>query len=271
LADSRKPSLAGKRIVATRAPEQAGELVRELNARGAEVLLFPMVRFAPPEDWAPLDKALQQLNDFDAVIFLSANAVRYVFERCRYLGVKFGGGERPLPFVAAIGPTSERALVEEGSRADYVGRDRTGESLAKELAPRVQNGAVLLPRSDRGNEAVSVALRKLGAHVTEVTAYRTALPEKIDAAAADRIKRGDVDVIMFASPSAVQNFVVALGGEDAARIAKIVSFAAIGPTTAQSLRDANLPVTIQAAESSAQGLAEALARFYTREPAKLRF
>jgi uroporphyrinogen-III synthase len=266
LADSRKPPLAGKRIVATRAPEQVGELVRELNARGAEVLLFPLVRFAPPEDWAPLDHALRHLNEFDAVIFLSANAVRYVFERCRHLGVKFGAGERPLPFVAAVGPTTERALIEEGSRADHVGRERTGESLARELAPRVQNGAVLLPRSDRGNEAVSVALRKLGARVTEVIAYCTALPEQIDAAAADRIRRGDVDVVMFASPSAVQNFVATFGKEDATQIAKTVHFAAIGPTTAQSLRDASLPVTIQATESSAQGLANALARFYNRQP-----
>ncbi len=223
-----------------------------------------MVRFAPPEDWAPLDGALRRLDEFDAVIFLSANAVRYVFERCRHLGVKFGTGEKPLPFVAAVGPTTERALIEEGSHADHVGRDRTGESLAKELAPRVQNGAVLLPRSDRGNEAVSVALRKLGARVTEVTAYRTALPEKIDAAAADRIKRGDVDVIMFASPSAVQNFVATLGAEDAARVGKTVHFAAIGPTTAQALREANLPAAIQATESSAQGLANALAHFYNQ-------
>lgn len=265
MADSRKPPLAGKRIVATRAPEQAGELVRELTARGAEVLLFPLMRFAPPEDWAPLDSALRRLNEFDAVLFLSANAVRYVFERCRHLGVKFGAGKKPLPFVAAVGPTTERALIEEGSRADYVGRERTGESLARELRPRVENGAVLLPRSDRGNEAVSAALRKLGARVTEVIAYRTASPEKIDATVADRIRRGDVDVVMFASPSAVQNFVATLGAEEAARIAKTVHFAAIGPTTAQSLRDAGLPVTIQAAESSAHGLAQALAHFYTRQ------
>ncbi len=263
MVDSRKPPLAGKRIVATRAPEQAGELVRELNARGAEVLLFPMVRFAPPEDWSPLDAALRRLKEYDAVLFLSANAVRYVADRCRHLGVKFGAREKPL-FVAAVGPTTERALIEEGYRADYVGRDRTAESLARELSPRVKEAAVLLPRSDRGNEAVSVALGKLGARVTEVTAYRTALPEKIDDAAADQIRHGDVDVVMFASPSAVQNFVATLGAEDAAKIATTVQFAAIGPTTAQSLRDVGLPVAIQATESSAHGLAEALTRFYNQ-------
>jgi uroporphyrinogen-III synthase len=262
LPDPRKPALAGKCIVATRAPEQAGELVRELNARGAEVLLFPMIRFAPPEDWAPLDAALGKLSEFDAVLFLSANAVRYVFERCRHLGLKFRAGKRPHPLIAAVGPTTERALVEGGARADYVSRERTGESLARELAPRLENRAVLLSRSDRGNEAVAVAFRKLGARVTEVVAYRTTAPENIDPGVADRIRRGGVDVVMFASPSAVQNFVATLGAEDAAKIAKTVRYAAIGPTTAQSLRDANLPVTIQASESSAHGLADALARFY---------
>ena len=265
MADERKPPLAGKCIVATRAPEQAGELVRELNARGAEVLLFPMVRFAPPEDWVPLDRALQRLSEFGIVIFLSANAVRYVFERCRHLGVKFGPGQAERPFLAAVGPTTERALIEEGSRADYVGNDRTGESLAKELRARIAKTSVLLPRSDRGNEAISLALCEMDASVTEVIAYRTTLPDNIDDDVVQRIRRGGVDVVMFASPSAVQNFVTIIGGENVARVAKRLHFAAIGPTTAQTLRDANLTVAIEAVEPSAHGLAESIERFYVKQ------
>ncbi|HEY6464952.1 MAG TPA: uroporphyrinogen-III synthase [Candidatus Acidoferrales bacterium] len=255
----------GKCIVATRAPEQAGELVRELNARGAEVLLFPMVRFSPLEDWGPLDQVLLRLNEFGVVIFLSANAVRHVFERCRDLDVKFGAGEGARPFVAAIGPTTERALIEAGLRADYVGRDRTGESLVRELGPRIAKSSVLLPRSDRGNEAIVLALREMGAQVTEVVAYRTTLPDNIDQAVVERIRRGVADVVMFASPSAVQNFVATIGAEDVAKIAKRVHFAAIGPTTARSLRDVDLPVAIEAVESSAHGLAESIERFYAKK------
>lgn len=263
MADERRYPLAGKCIVATRAPGQAGELVRELNARGAEVVLFPMVCFGPPEDWAPLDQALQRLNEFGVVIFLSANAVRYVFERCRCLGVEFGKGVRP--FVAAVGPTTERALIEAGSRADYVGHDRTAESLARQLRPRIAKNSVLLPRSDRGNEVVSLALREVGARVTEVIAYRTSVPESIDPAVVERIRHGAIDVVMFASPSAVQNFVATVGADYLARLSKRVRFAAIGPTTALSLRDANLPVAIEAAESSAHGLAESIEGFYAKQ------
>jgi len=265
LADDRRPPLAGKCVVATRAAEQAGELVRELNARGAEVLLFPMVCFGPPEDWAPLDQALLHLNEFGVVIFLSANAVRYVFERCGDLDVTFGASEGARPFVAAVGPTTERALIEEGSRADYVGHDRTGESLARELGQRIAKSSVLLPRSDRGNEAIALALSETGARVVEVIAYRTTLPDNIDEAVIKLIRRGAVDVVMFASPSAVQNFVATIGGDNVAKIAKWVHFAAIGPTTAQSLRDVNLPVAIESVESSAHGLAESIERFYATQ------
>lgn len=265
MADAGKSQLAGKCIVATRAPEQAGELVRELNTRGAEVLSLPMVRFAPPEDWAPLDQALLRWDDFGVVIFLSANAVRYAFERSKHLGVKLEPGEGARPFVAVVGPTTERALILEGVRPDYVGRDRTGESLARELRTRIAGTSVLLPRSDRGNEAVPAVLREMGASVTEVIAYRTASPEHIDQAVVERIRRGAVDVVMFASPSAVQNFVATIGGDDAQTIAKRVNFAAIGPTTAQALRAAKLPVAIQAAESSSRGLAESMERFYAKQ------
>jgi uroporphyrinogen-III synthase len=98
-----------------------------------------------------------------------------------------------------------------------------------------------------------------------VIAYRTTLPDNIDQVAVQRIRSGAVDVVMFASPSAVQNFVATLGADDVAEIAKRVHFAAIGPTTAQSLRDAKLPAAIEAVESSAHGLAESIECFYVKQ------
>jgi uroporphyrinogen III methyltransferase/synthase len=261
LADSREAPLAGKRIVVTRAVEQSGELVRALESRGAQVVLFPLIRFAPPEDWGPVDQALSRLNDFSAVLFLSANAVRYVFERCRHLAVKFAPGDAPGPFIAAVGPATAQAIIDEGSRADYVGRD-PAELLVRELGPQLENRAVLLPRSDRGDAALSLALRDAGARVTEIVAYRTMMPEAPDEQLAGQIRHAEVDVIVFASPSAVRNFAVIVGADDVKNISKRVQFAAIGRTTAKALRDARLPVAIEAEESSAEGLADAIARFY---------
>lgn len=257
--------LIGKCIVITRAPEQSGELISELTARGAEVVSLPLVHFAPPEDFRPLDAAIQRLasGGFDAILFLSANAVRYVCSRCRDLGLEIASPRAPR-IIAAVGPATARALEAQGLRIDYVAREQTGESLARELEASLAGRAVFLPRSDRGNTAVSAALREIGAQVTEVIAYRTLPPGHIDAALADRIGRAEIDALIFASPSAVRNF-LAVFGREAIRFPSALRFVAIGPTTAQSMRDANLPVAVEAPESSARGLAEALARFYATE------
>jgi uroporphyrinogen-III synthase len=253
---SDKP-LAGKTIVVTRAAAQARELCKALIARGAQVMLLPLVEFAPVWGSTDLDEALSRLESFDAIVFLSANAVRYVFEHCRELGVAFNSEHRPK-LVAAIGPATARAVEEQGLHAEYVVRESTSAGVAREMRESLAGKSVLLPRSDRGNESAPAALTEIGARVTEVVAYRAAMPQSIDAFIAARLGSGEADAMVFASPSAVQNFVAIFGADEAVRIAQHVRFAAIGPTTAQALRDANLLVAMEAAESSTQGLVDAL-------------
>lgn len=259
-------ALRGKRIVITRAPEQSRELIETLPSKGAEVFLLPLVRFAPAYDQGPLDEQLARLTSFDALIFLSTNAVRFVCSRCGELNIDIAGEQAPK-FVAAVGPATSRALADHGVRVDYVAREHTGESLVRELHDLVEGGSVLLPRSDQGDERVPAALAEIGARVTEVVAYRTAVPHDFDAIVVAKILSADVDVIIFASPSAVQNLIGVFGANEVAEVARRVRFAAIGPTTAQALRDASLPVAIEAAESSAPGLVAAIERFYAAPPA----
>lgn len=266
MADSRKP-LAGKRIVVTRAAEQSSELLRALSERGAEALLLPLVQFAPLQDFAALDRELRRLAEFDAVLFLSANAVRYVIDRCRQLGAADWTPGWPR-LIAAVGPATQRAMIAGQLRVDYVAREHTGEALARELRDGLSGRSVLLPRSDRGDDVVPRALLEVGARVTEVIAYRTALPERIDAEIADTVRNGDVDAVIFASPSAAQNFVAIFRAGAIAAAGCKVHFAAIGPTTARALRDAKLPVAIEASDSSAEGLASAIAQFYEKQPVR---
>src|SRR5215831_1477219 len=268
LADSRSSPLAGKRVVLTRSAEQSAELKQGLESLGAEVLLLPLVCFAPPLDWAPADVHLRRLAEFDAVLFLSANAVRYVFDRCAQLGVTAAHPDQQRPLIAAVGPATARALAAQGIRVDYVAREHTGEALARELKDSLAGRSVLLPRSDQGNEAVSQQLRDLGANVTEIVAYRTMMPEATNSEIAAKVRGGDVDAIVFASPSAVQNFVHFVADANLARkIASQVRLVAIGPTTAEALRGAELSPSMVARESSAAGLIDAMEGiFETRAP-----
>jgi uroporphyrinogen-III synthase len=111
-------------------------------------------------------------------------------------------------------------------------------------------------------------LREGGAKVTEVVAYRTVAPEAPHEAVLGRVRRGDVDAIVFASPSAFQNLTRCLGSSGAAELSalsKRVQFAAIGATTASAIRDAGAHVAIEAREASAPCLAAAIAKYYERD------
>src|SRR6267378_7213730 len=73
--------LAGRRIAVTRAREQAGNLARELEALGAEVVAAPTIRIAPLADLAALRAALTRVPPYDWIVFTSQNAVQVVCDR----------------------------------------------------------------------------------------------------------------------------------------------------------------------------------------------
>jgi uroporphyrinogen-III synthase len=262
--------LAGKRIVVTRAPEQARELVRTLEERGAQVVSLPMISFAPPESSERLDEQLRQLDSFDAVVFLSQNAVRYTFDRCAQLGIQCETRLSGRGFIGAVGPATARALKERGVRVDYVAEKGTGEALARELGPSLAGRRVLLPRSDQGDERVPSALRALGAKVTEVIAYRTTGPAALSPEILAETQRAGVDAIVFASPSAVHSLARVVGETDLPTLSERVPFVAIGPTTANAIRSAGAQVRIEASESSASGIVDALVQHFTYKAAPAR-
>jgi uroporphyrinogen III methyltransferase / synthase len=269
MADTRP--LTHKRIVLTRALEESSELARALESLGAEVILLPTVAFAPPEDWQKLDEQLRHLDWFDAILFLSKNAVRYIFDRCAQLGIKCEMVESANRLIAAVGPSTAQALTEKGLRVNYVAKNHTGESLAYELRGSLAGRRVLLPRSDRGDDGVPNALREIGAKVTEVIAYRTVAPAALDPAILARVRAGEVDAVVFASPSAFHNLRDSIGPAETTQLSARIQFVGIGPTTSRAIRESGARVAIEAEEASAAGLAAALAKHYRQSgsPARL--
>src|SRR5438552_7994713 len=102
------PPLRGRRIVVTRAREQAGELVRALEELGAEVVLAPTIRIEPLADLEPLRRALSRLADYRWTVFTSQNTVHVVLECLSAWGLS--AHRFAQTGVAAIGPvTAETA------------------------------------------------------------------------------------------------------------------------------------------------------------------
>jgi uroporphyrinogen-III synthase len=256
--------LEHKRIVVTRAPEQALELVRALEALGADVRLMPTVSFAAADNTARLDAAVSRLAEFDWLVFTSQNSVRYFCEHVKAMGIDPAQFQRPTLSIAAVGPATSGAAADAGLRVTYLARNPSGEALASELTRFVRGKSVLLPRSDRADVRLQQVLAEGGAKITDVVAYRTLGAAEVNAEALAEFRAGAVDAILFASPSAFHNLSDAIPVPELALLSMRVNFAAIGPTTAKALREAGVRVAIQPAHASAILLADEVGKFYAR-------
>jgi uroporphyrinogen-III synthase len=260
-------SLAGKRIVITRAVQQSSELCAALRNRGAIPISLPLVSFAPPENYAPLDAGLRDLTRFDWIVFSSANAVRAVVERRKtlaadqYLSAK-------SPHVAAVGPATKQEAENAGFSVEYVAKTHLGVALVAEMAERLRGKRVFLPRSDRANPDLPAALHDLGATVTEVVAYRTLPPTDLNREQAARIASGEADAILFFSPSAVHCFVGLVGAAELAALQNKIVLATVGPVTAAALRAAGVDHIVTAADITAPAVVDALQAHFATESAK---
>jgi uroporphyrinogen III methyltransferase/synthase len=275
--------LWGKRIVVTRAREQASALSERLRAAGAQPIEYPVIAFAPPVDWRPLDQALAKLDEYNWLIFTSVNGVRFVVERMRTLGMQ------PTLLhhhrIGAIGPATARELEKAGLRAMFVPTEFVAEAVIEQIGD-VTGQRILLPRADIAREALADGLEAKGAQVDNVVAYRTVLgtggaprAETRDQSTEHRaqstehrehsdsvvqmLRAGVIDAVTFTSSSTVKNFFARLEqsgvtNDEARTLLEPVTIAAIGPITAQTARDYRLNVTIEAEKYTIDGLVAAL-------------
>jgi uroporphyrinogen III methyltransferase / synthase len=260
--ESRASSMVGKRIVITRAAEQSDSLADALRQEGALPRLLPLVRFAPPEDFAAMDSSLRNLQQFEWLFLTSQNAVRAIVERCEFLGIRVADSAPGLR-IAAVGPVTAQAAEKSGLHVAHVASQHNGVALATELAAEVKGRRILLPRTDRANPDLLEVLKNLGAQVTSVVAYRTLLASGIDAASLEALTRGDADAILFFSPSAVHLLRELLGDTSFRDLSASMVFVAIGPVTAAALRDAGIHRIIASADTTIAAALESLAKCFS--------
>lgn len=259
--------LEGRRVVVTRAAEQSAELTARLEALGAQVLLLPLIEFAPPDDFEPLDRAFAELDRFDWLFLTSQNTVRFLAARARSISYDLAAKlaeQNKCPRVAAVGSSTAEAAREQGWRVDRVSGGRGGRELVRELASELRGLRVLVPRSDRARGDLLRALAETGSTPVEIVVYKTVSAPRIDSAILERIERGEVDAMSFASPSAFSAFVESVGMETLKRLIASVRIAAIGPTTAAAIRGQGMSVTIEASIPTSAGLAAAIAAHFAR-------
>ncbi|MDD2273612.1 MAG: uroporphyrinogen-III C-methyltransferase [Desulfuromonadaceae bacterium] len=252
-----KRPLCGKKIVVTRAAEQAGEFSTKLSARGATVLECPTIRLVEPESWQLLDLAIRELPGYDWLVLTSVNAVRYFFQRLDTLGLdaRALAGCR----VCAVGPKTAAEVRSFGVKPELVPADYKAEGIVDEFARLDMQGCrVLFPRADKARDVIPGELKRMGAHVDSPVAYRNVFPERLPPETLFALEKRSVDCVTFTSSSTVQNLAAMLGEEMMLDMLKGVVVASIGPITSKSCRDLGLKVDIEPQSYTMDALVEAL-------------
>jgi uroporphyrinogen III methyltransferase/synthase len=256
----RRP-LCGRKIVVTRAAEQAGEFSATLETRGATVLECPTIRLVAPESWQVLDLAIRDLPSYDWLVLTSVNTVRYFFQRVDELGLD----ARALADcrVCAVGPKTAQEVRTFGIKPDLIPADYKAEGVVHEFSRLdMHSMRVLFPRVDKARDIIPIELRRLGAHVDSPVAYRNVFPERLPPETLFALEKRSVDCITFTSSSTVLNLAAMLGEEMMLDMLKGVVVASIGPITSKSCRDLGLRVDIEPEMYTIEALTAAIEKHF---------
>ncbi len=194
--------LSGLHVMVTRPAQQAGPLIQQLQAAGADPWSFPLLEITvctTPQ----LEQLISQLEQFDLAIFVSPNAVRY--------GVEAVTQHRAWPEslrLAAIGKGSARELETRlGRPADIVpacGSD--SEALLENVELQDVSGKhVVIFRGRHGRELLADTLRERGARVEYAEVYERQRPKVDTAPLNTALAAGHIDVILITSNEALEN------------------------------------------------------------------
>jgi len=257
------PPLAGRTIAVTRAEQQLAEARRMFEQQGATVVDLPALVIGPPEDWGPLDDALDELEDFHWLIFSSANGVEAVQQRL----TKRGGSlaHRPAGLkIAAVGRKTATCLQGLGAAADFVPPRFLADSLLEHFPQSGWGLRLLLPRVQSGGRTLlAEAFGEAGARVVEVPAYESRCPEGLPSATLQAIHGQKLDAITFSSGKTVIHTCRLLEKHFGSNWRQLIARArviSIGPQTSLSCRQHLGRLDGEADPHDLQGLVEACVR-----------
>jgi uroporphyrinogen-III synthase len=256
--------LAGKRILVTRARQQAGRLAESLEALGAEVIRLPTIEIIPPESYAHFDAALEVISGFDWLVVSSANAVAALADRMQFLGISAHQFKHLQ--IAAVGPATANALGRLGLKVAAMPEEYVAEAVVAMLRDKVDGKHVLLARARVARDVIPQELRKCGADIHVVEAYRTVIPADSIDQVRTLFAEGNAfpDAVTFTSSSTVSNFFALL---DAAKVELPPGLRAvsIGPITTRTLQLHGWPPACQAEQYDLAGLTSACVKVLALE------
>jgi uroporphyrinogen-III synthase len=256
MADNDKP-LSGKRVLVTRAAEQARPLVELLSEQGADVIVIPAVRIELIHPSPAFDHCLRRLPYYQWLVLTSANGVTALAARMKELKIS------PEAFAhmqcVAVGAATADAMRSLGLGVDIVPEEYVAESVVAAIRHQVSGKNVLLIRGTLARDVIPKALEEAGAWVDTADAYRTVIPadseEKLREAF---LSPAPPEIVTFTSSSTVDNFIRLMNAAGFSERPAMLRAASIGPITSATLRGHGWEPWVEAKLHTIPGLVEAI-------------
>lgn len=257
--------LFGLRIGITRPVHQSGEVTEAVVRAGGQPMLLPLIEIQPPDDEQRqvLTTAIEQLPDYDWLIFTSANGVQGFMNQLRQSGRDLRQ-LHPVQ-IAAVGSATATALEDWSLSADVVPETARSEELAAVLIPQVTGRRCLWPCADRARETLRQLLTDAGADLKQVVAYRHRDSPARDALRAQFVESPPHWIGLSSPAIARQAAEVFPELTEPGRITRIVSISRLTSTAA---RDTGLTVDAEATDTSWNSMLDAIAESESGRPSE---
>lgn len=243
--------LMGKKIVVTRARDQAGQLTALLESNGAEVIELPFIEVQPDVNPQQLTEVLAGIAIYEWIIFTSANGVKSffdlfykAFEDIRCLG--------PMR-IAAVGSATAREIEKHHLKVDLIPEKANSDALADTFIKEegIESIQMLVITGNQNRESLVKRLEaEGGAIVDTLPLYKTSKTDLSDHPAADRFRKEGADAVLFTSSSTVKSFVDQAASLTLEPDAIKPAFGSIGPLTTKTLKELSLPVGFESKHAS---------------------
>lgn len=245
--------LFGKKIMVTGTKRPAARLKKALFEKGALVIDLPLIDIQEPDNYGPIDSAIDKINLYDWLVFTSSNGVEIFMKRIfsRSYDIRKLSGVR----IAAIGEATADSIREYHVNPDIISDTFTSAGLLAKLSsvPGITGKKFLLARAESASPILSEGLKKLGAEVTELTLYKTRIKTESGESFNKTLFDNDIDIITIASSSAadaiseiLETGMIELPGK--------VSIVSIGPVTSGRLKELGREPDAEASPHSVAGI-----------------
>ena len=251
--------LFGKRILITRSKEQSFSFASQLIQRGAKPINCPTVSYSLNEKELYNKSIINNISNFDWILFTSQNAVRFFFEsldrNC------YDARVMSKCQIAVVGYKTKLELEKYNIKADFVPKKFSFQDLLNELNEKeyLQDKKILYPTQVEICQGMSLS------NLTTWPIYNANFVEELNEQIISEIKEG-IDIITFFSSNTAKhfykliekyNFVEACRGKPL--------YAVIGQETANTVKQLFGHVDIIAESSTEEGLINSMEKYFAVE------